>query len=220
VQGGGRVGAQVAALLAAAGIGHVHVDDPAATSVADAAPAGIAPTDAGLPRQRAAESVVRRCAPSTAVGPLPADRAPDLVVLASGPPSRAEQDTLLRAATPHLAVSVRETTGVIGPLVVPGESPCLRCLDLTRAERDPAWSALVAQLTLHRDRPVDACDVVLATTVAGHASMQALAFLDRAVVGGVLPASAGGTLELAMPDWRVRRRRWPFHPACGCHWPG
>jgi bacteriocin biosynthesis cyclodehydratase domain-containing protein len=33
---------------------------------------------------------------------------------------------------PHLAVSASEAIGVVGPLVLPGQSACLRCLDLTR----------------------------------------------------------------------------------------
>jgi hypothetical protein len=219
VVGGDRLGAQVAGLLAAAGVGHVHVLDPTATVIADAAPGGVSAADAGLPRERAAEAVVRRSAPSATVGPLPAGRAPDLTVLAAGRPDRAEQDALQRTAQPHLAVAVRETTGVVGPLVVPGTSACLRCLDLARTERDPAWPALVAQLAQRRSSSADACDVVLATVTAGYAAMQVLAFLDRKVSGGPQPATFGGTLELASPDWRFRRRSWQPHPACGCHWP-
>jgi hypothetical protein len=44
--------------------------------------------------------------------------------------------------------------------------------------------------------------------------LQALAFLD----GGALPATAGGTLELVLPDWRWRRRSWQLHPDCECGW--
>ncbi|MDX6287755.1 MAG: hypothetical protein QOG53_3240 [Frankiales bacterium] len=218
VHGGGRLGAQLAGLLAAAGVGHLDVQDDTATVIADAAPGGVSPADAGLPRERAAESVVRRAAPSTGVGALAPGRSPELTVLAGGIPGRAEQDALLRAAEPHLFVAVRETTGVIGPLVVPGASACLRCLDLARTERDPAWPAIVAQLAQHRQRSDDACDIVLATVTAGHAAMQALAFIDHAVVGGTLPATVGGTLELVSPDWRLRRRSWQPHPACGCTW--
>jgi bacteriocin biosynthesis cyclodehydratase domain-containing protein len=113
---------------------------------------------------------------------------------------------------------VRETTGVVGPLVVPGRTACLRCLDLTRAERDAAWPRLAAQLAVRRERQADPCDVVLAALVAAQAAAQALSFLDRAAVGGTLPATANGTLEVAMRDWRWRRRSWSPHPACGCRW--
>jgi hypothetical protein len=41
--------------------------------------------------------------------------------------------------------------------------------------------------------------------------MQVLAFLD-----GEEPASIEGSLELHMPDWRLRRRTRPLHPDCNC----
>jgi hypothetical protein len=31
-----------------------------------------------------------------------------------------------------------------------------------------------------------------------------------------VPATANGTLELVLPDWRWRRRTWRPHPACTC----
>ena len=50
---------------------------------------------------------------------------------AARPPGRA-----VRARVPHLIVCVSEAIGVVGPLVRPGVTACLRCLDFTRAERD------------------------------------------------------------------------------------
>lgn len=217
VLGGGRVGAPLASLLAAAGVGQVHVTDPLACRNADAAPGGVASADVGLPRERAAHAAVLRAAPEVSTARR-TKRSPDLAVLTGGPLSPNEQAALLRAHVPHLAAGVRETTGVIGPLVLPGRSACLRCLDLTRADRDPAWSRIAAQLAGYRERPGDPCDVVLAALVAAQAAAQALAFLDNEVVDGPLPPTVNGTLEVAMPDWRWRRRTWPRHPSCGCSW--
>ena len=45
--------------------------------------------------------------------------------------------------------------------------------------------------------------------------MQVLAMAD----GTTAPAALGGTLEMALPDWRWRRRTWPPHPDCGCAGP-
>src|SRR3712207_7110553 len=54
---------------------------------------------------------------------------------------------LQRRGVPHLVATVRGETGVVGPLVVPGATGCLRCADLHRRDRDPRWPALAAQLT-------------------------------------------------------------------------
>src|SRR6202008_2234899 len=47
---------------------------------------------------------------------------------------------------PHLAVRVRDGTGLVGPLVIPGVTSCLGCADLHRSDRDAAWPAIAAQL--------------------------------------------------------------------------
>ena len=54
--------------------------------------------------------------------------------------------SLVAAGTAHLSVVVREADIVVGPLVVPGDGPCLRCLDLHRTDADPAWPTLAGQL--------------------------------------------------------------------------
>ena len=124
---------------------------------------------------------------------------------------------LLRLRLPHLAVSVREAIGIVGPLVQPGVTACLRCLDLARAERDPAWPLILAQLPAGWMDPT-ADDAVLATAVAAQAAAQALAFADWPPLAW---STANGTLELALPAWQWRRRTWLPHRACTCgSWTG
>jgi len=209
VLGGGRVGAPLAAMLAAAGVGAVDVLDDGTTRPQDAGIGGLDLDDVGRSRGEAARERLRRAAPSTA--PEPAGR-PHLVVLAPGRPDQLEaQLEIVPDGVPHLLAEVRDTVGVVGPLVLPGRTTCLRCTELTRTDLDPDWPALAAQLatsTRHRD----ACDGPLAVMVAAQAALQVLLLVD----GTADPASVGGTLELTLPDWRWRRRSWPLHPACGC----
>ena len=207
VRGAGRVGAPLAALLAAAGTGAVDVVDDAVVRPQDVGVGGLELDDVGRRRTDAAGARLRASSPS--VRPV---AEPDLVVLA---PARSEQldaaRDLVPAGVPYLLAEVRDTVGVVGPLVLPGRSACLRCLDLTRTDLDPGWPALAAQLA-SPSRQADACDGPLAVMVAGQAALQVLLLLD----GTADPATVGGTLELALPDWRWRRRSWPLHPACGC----
>jgi bacteriocin biosynthesis cyclodehydratase domain-containing protein len=136
---------------------------------------------------------------------------PDLIVLV-GHQSPAETAALLRLRVPYLAVYADEAIGVVGPLVQPGVTACLRCIDLTKAERDPAWPLILAQ---RRGVDPPACDAILATTVAAQAAAQVLAFADQAALPQAA-ATANGTLELVWPSWRWRRRSWLPHPACTC----
>jgi bacteriocin biosynthesis cyclodehydratase domain-containing protein len=129
---------------------------------------------------------------------------------------------LLSTDTPHLSVLTREGGVVVGPLVVPGQGPCLRCLDLHRRDRDPQWPSLVVQLLAGRPgnggldglpgaARSDPIDTATTTLAAGLAALQVLSQLD-----GERPAAVGCTLEIEPPDGLVARRPWPVHPHCGC----
>ncbi|MDT7540049.1 MAG: hypothetical protein QOI82_3634 [Actinomycetota bacterium] len=208
VEGAGRVGAPVAAMLSAAGVGSVHVVDDGLTRAEDCGPGGLPPAAVGRPRQEAARDLVRSATAQPTVGASDRVALPDLVVLTpvAGAPTP-EPPRLL----PHLLGEVRGEVGVVGPLVVPGTSACLRCLDLARTDLDPGWPAIAVQLATNV-RTAAPCDGVLAVAVAAQTAMQALAFLD----GDGLPSTAGGTLELTLPGWRWRRRSWQLHPDCDC----
>ncbi len=135
----------------------------------------------------------------------------DLLVLV-GRQSPAETAELLRLRQPYLAAYAEEAIGVVGPLVRPAVTACLRCIDLTKAERDPAWPLILAQLASRCADP-PGCDAVLAASVAAQTAAQAVAFADRSHRAD---ATANGTLELVLPSWQWRRRTWLPHPACAC----
>jgi hypothetical protein len=227
VHGAGRVGASVVNLLAAAGVGTLLVEDTGTTLLADCAPAGLRPDDAGARRQDAATRFLSGTYPSVRTRSHGRDgRAPDLALVTTlGPVDAALADGLVRNGTPHLFATVREGTGLVGPFVLPGRSSCRRCHDLHRSDRDPAWPSIAAQLAADRGGAAVPCDVVLATAVAAHAALQALAFLDLERAEDIGPAAASlplaldGTIEISQADGRVRRRSWSPHPLCGCAWP-
>jgi hypothetical protein len=112
---------------------------------------------------------------------------------------------------PVLPVVLHGLEAVVGPVVVP-HGPCLRCLDLARADLDPGWPALLGQLVPARVGAGP--DVSGETTLVGLATsmtaMVALAVLD----GQVLPV--GRSLEVSLPWPRVRQRQWEVHPRCRC----
>ena len=136
---------------------------------------------------------------------------PDLAVLTGRQPMELRA-SLMGEQIPHLAVSADEAIGIVGPLVIPGRTACLRCLDLARSERDPAWPLILAQLAGREPDP-PACDAPLAAAVAAQAAAQALAFVDYPAEPG---AVTNGTLELVLPGWQWRRRTWPCHQGCSC----
>jgi hypothetical protein len=210
VDGANRVGVPLAAVLAASGIGRVSVRDAGLATAGDAVVGGLTASDEGRPRVLAAADAIRRSSPLTDLRPL-SDEAADLVVLAR---PWAASDPLAaavhRAHVPHLVATVRGEVGIVGPLVVPGVTSCLRCADLHRRDADGRWPRLAAQLTAAEPPPSGATVTCLFT--AATAALQVLAYLD----GTAAPAALEATVELRPPDLRPRVRRWPAHPACGC----
>ncbi|MFF5340951.1 TOMM precursor leader peptide-binding protein [Streptomyces althioticus] len=223
VRGVGRVGAAVAALLSGAGVGEVEVRDVGRVEPWDVAPGGLPAEAVGERREEVARRLVRRCAPDrparrTARSPLAEDvTGHSLVVFAPRDdvavhaPDPVSAEPLLASGTPHLHAGVVEGTGVVGPLVLPGETACAGCLQEDRIDRDPAWPRLVAQWRSGRQRRVGACDLTLAATVAGLAAAHALAFLD-----GRVPSSAGARWEVSLPQLHWQPRPVAPHPRCPC----
>lgn len=211
IRGAGRVGASVAVLLAAAGVGTVFVDDSQATRPGDLSPLGPAASDVGRQRAAAVHAVIQALAVGTAVTARP--RSADVVVLTpvSGL-ARAEAADLIRTGVPHILARATETSGSVGPFVLPGRSSCLRCHDLHRTDRDPAWPRLVLQVD-NATAAEPSGSIVQAVLVAAAAASEVLAFVD-----GFSPATVDATLEVVLPSPVFRRRTWSPHPACGCRW--
>jgi bacteriocin biosynthesis cyclodehydratase domain-containing protein len=225
VRGAGRVGAVLASLLSGAGVGEVDVRDVGRAEPWDVAPGGLPAEAVGDRRDEAARRAVRRSAPDR-----PPRRGPQSPPEGDGPghslviltprddvavhtPDPSTAAPLIASGTPHLYAGVVEGTGVVGPLVLPGETSCAGCLHQGRTDRDPVWPRLVAQWRSGpgRSREVRPCDLTLATTVAGLAAAHALAFLD-----GHTPSSTGARWEVSLPALSWHARPIWAHPACPC----
>ncbi|HVQ18777.1 MAG TPA: ThiF family adenylyltransferase, partial [Actinomycetes bacterium] len=139
VYGVGRIGAVMATLLAATGFGRVTTSDDADVRAADVCVAGFSPDDVGQPRSRISRHVDQWQAVAAA---KPRRR---LAVLTDVAQSRTLAPGLFSEGTPHLVVRCAESRGRIGPLVLPGETACLRCLDLSHIDSDPDWPRVVVQ---------------------------------------------------------------------------
>ncbi|MFC7930074.1 ThiF family adenylyltransferase [Streptomyces cinereoruber] len=250
VRGAGRVGATVAALLAAAGVGRVEVVDSGRVEPWETAPGGLPAEAVGERRATAARRLAGRWSRGAprgggrggpgegGTGPGSQGRGDgndrwgggngarsnrsggdglSLVVvtprdgLGAYVPDPLPAQRWVSAGVPHLYAGVVEATGTVGPLVLPGGTVCARCLQEERTDREPVRPRLLAQWRSGAPHPLPACDLALATAVAGLAAAHALAFLD-----GDLPASTGTRWEASLPflEWRAERLR--PHPACPC----
>lgn len=208
--GRSRLTAPTAALLAAAGIGRLHPVAGGVVGAADPAVGGVLPGDTRRPWRRAVCEAILRAAPETDTRALTGPDA-DLIILFGRPrptPPFGYGQSLRTVR--HLSVWVRDAAVVVGPLVRPGRTSCLRCVEHARADRDRAWPVLAAQLATIPGPVPEPVDAPLLAAGAALAAAQALQELD-----GGEPDTLGGALELPSPGI-VRRRSWPPHPRCGC----
>ncbi|MEV7647946.1 TOMM precursor leader peptide-binding protein [Arthrobacter sp. NPDC089319] len=223
----GRTGAALATALTAAGVGTLLLEDPAVVGPADVGSGAFRITDIGLIRGQAVRRAARQIDPTVACHLLPGataeqgaagifPRALSLAIYVD----RDVADPRVAAALmsrghPHLSVLVREHDTLIGPLVVPGHSSCLGCVELHRADADPTWPAVVARLTGTRGKASarsQADEVSQSVAAAGLAAIQALLFLD----GRNQPGSFSAVLRLESGDGTLTRHNYPPHPDCGC----
>ncbi|MFI8518667.1 ThiF family adenylyltransferase [Streptomyces sp. NPDC085481] len=225
VRGAGRVGAAVAALLSAAGVGRVEVLDSGTVAPWEVSPGGLPAEAVGERRAVAARRLVGRSAPGgrapreVRTGPGEGGGGPGLSLVVVTPrdglgayvPDPLPAESWLGTGTPHLYAGVLEATGVVGPLVLPGGTACAGCIQRQRTDREPVWPRLPAQWRSGAPHALPACDVGLATAVAGLAAAHALAFLD-----GDLPSSTGARWEVSLPLLEWRTEPVGAHPACPC----
>ncbi|GIG41686.1 ThiF family adenylyltransferase [Cellulomonas phragmiteti] len=210
----GPTGLGIARQLAVAGVGTLLLDDDAPVRSPDVAGGTHRWADVGTARSVAARRVLRDAAPGVRCD---GDAVPDVVVVVehdAADPVRAAR--LVAEDVVHLSVVLRAADAVVGPLVRPGTDPCLRCLDLHRADADPGWPTVLGALTgpTASGSPATGEVGVLAGSCAAIAAAQVLVLL----AGGV-PALCGATTEITLPGLVAVQRRWATHPACGCRVP-
>lgn len=123
----------------------------------------------------------------------------------------------LRRDIPHLPIVFADGTVTVGPLVEPGASACLNCVEFYRRDADARWSTLASQLWGRRS----AAEVPLAVA---EASALAARIADRRIRTGIesMPTAAYGTSEstssfrIEVDSGRVTRAEWLPHPDCAC----
>ena len=115
----------------------------------------------------------------------------------------------LRRDLPHLPVVIGDSIVVVGPMIEPGDGPCLYCLQRHAADADPAWPAIATQLWGRRS-PADS--ELVASEVG--------AIVARAVLARLAGDTSAPTQLLVGTDGSRGSRAVHAHPDCGCLAPG
>lgn len=122
------------------------------------------------------------------------------------PPWR--QAALMRRDQAHLPVVLGDQSVEVGPLIQPGDGPCLRCISLARRDADPAWPALCTQLAELR-----------ASTRGSLAAEEAVLLAVRAAVAwaaGRPSPLRRRSIRIDAASGDITQPAYRPHPECGC----
>jgi bacteriocin biosynthesis cyclodehydratase domain-containing protein len=220
----GRTGGAIACALAAAGVGTLLLEDGATVGPADVGSGAYRLGDVGLNRAQAARKMIAHIDPTASTHIMPNTTDPgtaasrprflDLVVYTDRDvPSPEAARALAECGNPHLPVLLRECDALVGPLVVPGETACLDCVDRHQAGQDPDWNEISVLLRQEAAADLPSVDeAAQSVAAAGLAALQALLFLD----GRNRPAAWSAVLQLRSGDGTVGRHEYSPHDGCVC----
>ena len=130
-------------------------------------------------------------------------------------PDAAADPDAMALDIPHIAVAATGAQAVIGPLVIPGRTSCLRCRDLHLADADDSWPRAAVQWSGRQPGPASAG---LAHLAGAWAALHALAVIDAGPDRVRAPA-INAALVVGLPDVAIDFESRPAHPLCGCLWP-
>ena len=114
---------------------------------------------------------------------------------------------------PHIPVSTYRAQASIGPLVLPGRTPCLRCWHLHRVDADPGWPHMVEQWREVERTSTHGADPVLAWQAAVTATLMVRTWIDSP------DDTEPERIRWSLPRGSSTTDSPTWHPACGCRWP-
>jgi len=234
--GAGAVGSHAANSLAAAGVGQLQLLDPAKATPEDTrASALLEAEDAGRPRAEALAAHVARRNRHVEASVKTADLTSvehvegalggtDCVVACLDSPAphllHVLNQAALRANRRLIVGQIYQGVGIVGPTVIPRQSPCYQCYELRRNANLPNYEEVRQYENWLRELPGVRSEVVAPrplVAVLGHlVALEAF----RLLTGTTHPQTVGHILRVdfyapAMTYHRVLRL--PNCPACGYH---
>jgi hypothetical protein len=213
-----KPGLVVALGLAAAGVGHLVTHDQGLVGRTDLGPTGYPSQLGGQPRIEALRALLAASPNQTYVslGQRLSERHLDsidcAVLIGQQVIEPRRYARWLNRDVAHLAIGFDNDGTSISPLVIPGLSACLMCLEQLRTQQDSSWPVIASQLVHTTRRTDDAASTMFA---AGLVIQKILSRLDG--FGGFeLSHDERSGYHLETKSGLVTEFTWPVWPECGC----
>jgi len=172
----------------------------------------IQPADVGSTLNQLSKRVLREHQlPQVGTRDLFEHTQPDLIIAMQPIPADYQQ-RWLSESTPHLVIGpIIDNQIDIGPLILPGKSSCLRCIDLSAASN--AISPEIAMLKYLNQ--VESLPASVLSLIVGYTSIAAANFLDQASQSANLLRSSALRVNLSQ-ICKQSHIFWQANPMCGC----
>jgi hypothetical protein len=212
--GDSRIATLLFGILLSSGVSHTYlngVDDHKRVSEEDMCAGFLHPSDIGLAFGRRTQELSRELSlfpPSK----IASGENPSRFMIAVGKAPADRVQEWMSDGVPHLLIESAECARIsIGPIVIPGQTPCLRCVSMALEDQNPMWREISMQRLLASEKEVP---VAVAHHVAGVAALEILHFLDEGksqLIGTTTAMSYHRPVN-------AQQQTFPRHPACGCSW--
>jgi len=212
IHGNFHIGIELLACLQRSGFARTELIYDAGERInsADSISNQISHQDFGLTKKNVTERVIRQ---SRVLGPMPQYEIPNFELnIAIGKVKNSDLQSWVSENKAHLIVRLGlGPNPIIGPLVLPGMTPCFNCVSITEEESSLIWQGL------HFADQIENESRLTSSTISWLSSYLALAitqFVDAkqsSLLGGAVIVDPNNPFEL-------QTLRYPRHPNCGCAW--
>ena len=214
----GRAGLQIALGLAAAGIGQLISHDDQKVDSGNLGPTGYPSQLAGHPRVDALRSILA-ASPNKAmvstgkkISTSKLQKVDCAVLISQQVTQPQKYASWMNNDIPHIAVTFDADGVSVSPMIIPGQSACLFCLEKMRTVKDENWPVIATQLIASNKRFDDAASQLFA---AGIVVQKILARADR-VAGFELTEENLSGFNLELKTGKVTEYNWPQQSQCEC----
>ena len=213
-----RTGLLIAQGLAAAGLGHLISHDENQVQPGDLGPTGYPSQLLGRPRLDALRTLLA-ASPNKALvssGRKLIEKQLqklDCAVLISHQAMEPRRYApWLSRDVPHIAVTFDAELASVSPMIIPGQTACLFCLENIRTDTNPNWPVLASQLISSQKKFDDAASQLF---TAGIVVQKILARIDKISGFQFYEENLTG-YQLNLKSGAITQFAWPEHPACKC----
>lgn len=128
-----------------------------------------------------------------------------VLIIYFGKPTDKEIQSWLSEEVPHLIIESIGPNLVVGPLVLPGDSPCLNCV----SKVDTKILKGIKEISAFQRPAIGALNWII-----GYLNLAIAEFVDT---GSSPLIGSAKVFDVVNPN-EIREIKYPRHPSCGCNW--